>query len=58
MEIGKNHRPSAENLYAQRHSMIKDQHYQGRGRKEKLTKDLLELIKAVPEENGFRCGYG
>ena len=36
------------------------QHYQGRGRKEKLTKaqktQLVELIKAGPEDNGFHCG--
>jgi transposase len=36
------------------------QHYQGRGRKEKLTKalqkQLLELIKERPEANGFHCG--
>ena len=36
------------------------QHYQGRGRKEKLTKaqqkQLFELIKAGPEANGFHCG--
>jgi len=36
------------------------QHYQGRGRKEKLTKaqqkKLVELIKAGPEANGFHCG--
>jgi transposase len=36
------------------------QHYKGRGRKEKLTKaqqkQLLELIKAGPEANGFHCG--
>ena len=36
------------------------QHYQGRGRKEKLTKtqqkQLVALIKAGPEANGFHCG--
>ena len=36
------------------------QHYKGRGRKEKLTKaqqkQLVELIKAGPEANGFHCG--
>ncbi|WP_221896747.1 IS630 family transposase [Bathymodiolus japonicus methanotrophic gill symbiont] len=36
------------------------QHYQGRGRKSKLTKDqknkLVELIKKGPEDNGFHCG--
>jgi transposase len=36
------------------------QHYQGRGRKEKLTKaqqkQLAELIKDGPEANGFHCG--
>ena len=36
------------------------QHYQGRGRKEKLTKaqqkQLVELIKDGPEANGFHCG--
>jgi transposase len=36
------------------------QHYQGRGRKEKLTKaqqtQLIKLIKAGPEANGFHCG--
>lgn len=36
------------------------QHYQGRGRKEKLSKaqqkQLVELIKAGPEDNGFHCG--
>jgi len=36
------------------------QHYQGRGRKEKLAKaqqkQLVELIKAGPEANGFHCG--
>jgi transposase len=35
-------------------------HYQGRGRKEKLTKaqqtQLVKLIKAGPEANGFHCG--
>jgi transposase len=38
------------------------QHYQGRGRKEKLTKtqqaQLVELIKDGPEANGFHCGIG
>lgn len=36
------------------------QHYQGRGRKEKLTKvqqkQLVEFITAGPEANGFHCG--
>ena len=36
------------------------QHYQGRGRKEKLTKaqqaQLVKLIKDGPEANGFHCG--
>ena len=36
------------------------QHYQGRGRKEKLTKaqqkHLVELIKAGPDASGFHCG--
>ena len=36
------------------------QHYQGRGRKEKLTKDqkkqLTDWIKKGPEANGFHCG--
>ncbi len=36
------------------------QHYQGRGRKEKLTKaqqkQLFALLKAGPEANGFHCG--
>jgi transposase len=36
------------------------QHYQGRGRKEKLTKaqqkKLVELIKEGPEASGFHCG--
>ena len=36
------------------------QHYQGRGRKEKLTKaqqaHLVKLIKDGPEANGFHCG--
>ena len=36
------------------------QHYKGRGRKEKLTKvqqkQLVGLIKAGPEGNGFHCG--
>jgi len=36
------------------------QHYKGRGRKEKLTKvqqkQLVGLIKAGPEANGFHCG--
>jgi len=36
------------------------QHYQGRGRKEKLTKaqqkKLVELIKGGPEASGFHCG--
>jgi len=36
------------------------QHYQGRGRKAKLTKaqqkQLVEFIKAGPEANGFHCG--
>ena len=36
------------------------QHYQGRGRKSKLTKEqqkkLTELIKKGPEANGFHCG--
>jgi transposase len=36
------------------------QHYQGRGRKEKLTKaqqkQLVALIKDGPEANGFHCG--
>ena len=36
------------------------QHYQGRGRKEKLTKEqqkkLVSLIKKGPEANGFHCG--
>ena len=35
-------------------------HYQGRGRKDKLTKEqkdeLIKLIKAGPEANGFHCG--
>jgi len=35
-------------------------HYQGRGRKAKLTKDqqkeLMHLIKKGPEANGFHCG--
>jgi transposase len=35
-------------------------HYQGRGRKEKLTKaqqaQLVKLIKDGPEANGFHCG--
>ncbi len=35
-------------------------HYQGRGRKDKLTKDqkqtLIKSIKAGPEANGFHCG--
>jgi transposase len=35
-------------------------HFQGRGRKEKLTKaqqtQLVKLIKAGPEANGFHCG--
>jgi transposase len=39
---------------------LTSQHYQGRGRKEKLTKmqqkQLVELIKAGPEANGFHCG--
>ena len=41
-------------------SWLTGQHYQGRGRKEKLTKaqqkQLVELIKAGPEANGFHCG--
>jgi transposase len=36
------------------------QHYQGRGRKDKLTKEqkqeLIKLIKDGPEANGFHCG--
>src|SRR5450759_4607354 len=36
------------------------QHYQGRGRKEKLTKvqqtELIKLIKDGPKANGFHCG--
>jgi transposase len=36
------------------------QHYQGRGRKEKLTKaqqiQLVQLIKDGPEASGFHCG--
>ena len=35
-------------------------HYQGRGRKDKLTKEqkqeLIKLIKLGPEANGFHCG--
>ena len=35
-------------------------HYQGRGRKDKLTKEqkeeLIKLIKAGPEANGFHYG--
>jgi len=39
---------------------LTSQHYQGRGRKEKLTKAqqkiLVELIKDGPEASGFHCG--
>ena len=39
---------------------LTSQHYQGRGRKEKLTKaqqkKLVELIKGGPEASGFHCG--
>jgi len=49
-----------ENRYGQRHGVLTGQHYQGRGRKEKLTKaqqkQLINLIKAGPESNGFHCG--
>lgn len=41
-------------------SWLTGQHYQGRGRKNKLTKvqrqQLSELIKAGPEASGFHCG--
>ncbi len=39
---------------------LRGQHYQGRGRKSKLTKTqqkkLIDLIKQGPEANGFHCG--
>jgi transposase len=39
---------------------LTSQHYQGRGRKDKLTKEqqsqLVALIKLGPGENGFHCG--
>jgi len=41
---------------------VTGQHYQGRGRKEKLTKaqqkQLINLIKAGPESNDFIVEYG
>ena len=41
-------------------SWLTGQHYQGRGRKDKLTKEqrrqLTELIKAGPGASGFHCG--
>ena len=39
---------------------LRGQHYQGRGRKSKLTKTqqkkLIDLVKQGPEANGFHCG--
>jgi len=41
-------------------SWLVSKHYQGRGRKTKLTKtqqhELYDMVEAGPEENGFECG--